>query len=143
MKEINAFQGDYRWLSNFWHAPIVIGGWTWESNEHAYQAAKSLDPKDWQLIQNQRSASYAKVYGSKVTIREDWNDIKLAVMAELTAAKYDQNPDLKAKLMATKGVMLVEGNHWGDTFWGVDLRVGGSGMGLNHLGRIIMDYRDR
>ncbi|RUX60140.1 NADAR family protein [Mesorhizobium sp. M7A.F.Ca.CA.002.12.1.1] len=138
MKEINEFQGDYRWLSNFWHAPIVIGGMEWASNEHAYQAAKSLNPADWKTIQNCRSASYAKVYGSKITIREDWEDIKLAVMAELTAVKYDQNPDLKAKLMATKGMMLVEGNHWGDTFWGVC-----RGMGLNHLGRIIMDYRDR
>lgn len=138
MKEINEFQGEYRWLSNFWHAPIDVGGMTWASNEHAYQAAKSLNPSDWQLIQNQRSASYAKVYGSKVSIREDWNEIKIEVMRELTAAKYDQNPDLHAKLMATKGMMLVEGNHWGDTFWGVC-----RGMGHNHLGRIIMDYRDR
>jgi ribA/ribD-fused uncharacterized protein len=110
----------------------------WASNEHVYQAAKSLDPADWKLIQSQRSASYAKVHGSKLKLRPDWNDIKIEVMREITAAKYDQNPDLFEKLMATKGRMLIEGNHWGDTFWGVC-----RGKGENHLGRIIMEYRDR
>lgn len=138
MKEINEFSGEYRWLSNFWHAPIVVGGWEWASNEHAYQAAKSVDPSDWKLIQSQRSASYAKVLGSKVSIRPDWEEIKIEVMREIVACKFDQNPDLKAKLMATKGMMLVEGNHWGDTFWGVCRN-----MGLNYLGNILMEYRDR
>jgi predicted NAD-dependent protein-ADP-ribosyltransferase YbiA (DUF1768 family) len=33
---------------------------------------------------------------------------------------------------------LTEGNHWGDTFWGVDLR---TGKGRNYLGRILMSVR--
>jgi hypothetical protein len=34
---------------------------------------------------------------------------------------------------------LVEGNRWGDQFWGVDLR---TGLGENHLGKILMKVRD-
>jgi ribA/ribD-fused uncharacterized protein len=138
MNQISEFSGQYRWLSNFWLAPIEIQGWSFASTEHAYQAAKSLDPEDWKLIQRQQSPSYAKFHGSKLKLRPDWNEIKLAVMWEITACKYDQHPDLHAKLMTTKGIELIEGNHWGDTFWGVC-----RGKGENHLGRIIMEYRDR
>ncbi|RWB40445.1 MAG: NADAR family protein [Mesorhizobium sp.] len=137
MKEITEFRGEYRWLSNFWQAPIEVGGWIWPTNEHAYQAAKSLDPRDWKKIQERASPHYAKVDGRSVNMRPDWEEIKIEVMREIIHAKFDQHPDLHAKLMATKGMMLVEGNHWGDTFWGVC-----RGMGTNHLGRIIMEYRD-
>ena len=32
---------------------------------------------------------------------------------------------------------IVEGNTWGDVFWGVC-----NGIGENHLGNILMDVRD-
>ncbi len=34
--------------------------------------------------------------------------------------------------------LLQEGNRWGDTFWGVDLR---TGKGENKLGKILMRVR--
>lgn len=34
---------------------------------------------------------------------------------------------------------LVEGNSFGDTFWGVDAR---TGKGENHLGKILMKVRE-
>ncbi|AZO48067.1 NADAR family protein [Mesorhizobium sp. M4B.F.Ca.ET.058.02.1.1] len=138
MKEILEFSGEYRWLSNFFMVHVTIGQLTFASTEHAYQAAKSLDPVDWKDVIECVSPGAAKRMGRNVTLRPDWEDIKLDVMREITAAKYDQHPHLHAKLMATKGMNLVEGNHWGDTFWGVC-----RGKGENHLGRIIMEYRDR
>ncbi|MEQ1950948.1 NADAR family protein [Mesorhizobium sp. CN2-181] len=136
--KIDAFQGNYRFLSNFWMAPIQVGLLTFASTEHAYQAAKSLDPDDWRKIQDQRSATYAKIAGGKFKLRPDWHEIRVDVMRELTAAKYDQHEDLRAKLIATKGIELIEGNTWNDTFWGVCC-----GKGENWLGRILMEYRDR
>ena len=50
-----------------------------------------------------------------------------------------ENEDLKQRLLATGDKRLVEGNTWGDTFWGVDLR---SGRGENQLGRILMRVRE-
>jgi ribA/ribD-fused uncharacterized protein len=138
MFQIFGFKDHNRWLSNFWMAPITIGVLTFPSNEHAYQAAKSFDPADWAMVLNATSPGAAKQLGRRVKLRPDWEEVKLAVMAEITAAKYDQHPDLREKLMATKGWRLVEDNHWGDTFWGVC-----RGVGENHLGRIIMEYRDR
>lgn len=65
--------------------------------------------------------------------------VKLGFMEEIVRAKFLQNPHLAGKLLATKERQLVEGNTWGDTYWGVDIR---TGQGENHLGRILMQVRN-
>ena len=42
--DVTEFQGEYRFLSNFWPAQVVFEGVTYPTSEHAYQAAKTLDP---------------------------------------------------------------------------------------------------
>ena len=49
-----------------------------------------------------------------------------------------ENPELRAKLLATGNTELIEGNTWGDTFWGAELR---TGRGQNMLGKLIMKVR--
>jgi predicted NAD-dependent protein-ADP-ribosyltransferase YbiA (DUF1768 family) len=68
-------------------------------------------------------------------MRSDWNDRKLAVMRDLVGQKFD-NPALAMKLIATGNELLVEGNSWHDTYWGVC-----NGKGENHLGKILMEVR--
>jgi ribA/ribD-fused uncharacterized protein len=138
MDKISGFFGEYRFLSNFWAAPIDIGSIIFPTNEHAYQAAKSLQRHEWALILDHASPGRAKKVGRQLTLRPDWEEIKLEVMREITRCKYDQHPDLKEKLMATKGIELVEYNTWGDVFWGVC-----GNAGQNHLGKILMEYRDQ
>lgn len=50
--------------------------------------------------------------------RPDWEDVKVDIMLGLLRQKF-QHPELGAKLLATGDAYLVEGNTWGDTFWGV------------------------
>jgi predicted NAD-dependent protein-ADP-ribosyltransferase YbiA (DUF1768 family) len=50
--------------------------------------------------------------------------------------KFSRNPELRVKLLNTGDLQLVEGNYWGDTFWGVC-----NGKGENHLGKILMRVR--
>jgi len=54
-------------------------------------------------------------------------------------AKFLGNGDLRDQLLATGDAELVEGNTWGDTYWGVDSR---SGKGENMLGKILMETRE-
>ena len=44
--------------------------------------------------------------------------------------------DMRKKLIATCQAPLVEGNHWGDIFWGVC-----DGKGENNLGKLLMETR--
>lgn len=55
----------------------------------------------------------AKREGYRVTLRDDWEDIKLHVMYEVVLAKFSQNEFLKQKLIATGREWLEEGNTWG------------------------------
>lgn len=38
---IKEFQGEYRWLSNFWPARVVLDGVEYPTVENAYQASKA------------------------------------------------------------------------------------------------------
>jgi predicted NAD-dependent protein-ADP-ribosyltransferase YbiA (DUF1768 family) len=62
-------------------------------------------------------------------------------MTELVTAKFQQNPQLAASLIATGHRVLEEGNSWGDAFWGIS--PAGSGKGHNTLGQILMKVREQ
>ncbi len=136
MKSINSFQGEYRWLSNFWLCKIKCEGLLYPSVEHAYQATKTLDLEWRKRISNLQNPGKAKRFGRYSKIREDWEEIKQQVMKELITKKF-QIPELKQKLLNTEDIELIEGNHWGDTYWGVSNKVG-----ENHLGKILMKVRN-
>jgi ribA/ribD-fused uncharacterized protein len=132
---IAGFKGEYRWLSNFWPVAVVFEGDTYPSTEHAYQAAKTLDPAIREAIRvNPKGAGGAKKIGKNLW-REDWPGIRLRIMEQLNRQKYARH-DLKARLLATGDEEIIELNTWGDIFWGVC-----DGIGENHLGKIIMRIR--
>lgn len=132
---ITAFSGEHRWLSNFWPVDVTHEGVGYSSTEAAYQAAKTEDVKIREEI-SRLSAAEAKRFGKRVTLRRDWESVKVSVMRDLLRLKFAV-PDLRERLLATGDAQLVEGNWWGDRFWGVC-----DGRGENHLGKLIMEIRD-
>jgi len=133
---IDSFSGDFRWLSNFAEAPVVHDGVEYPTTEHAYQAAKTTDWAERDAIHQCATPGRAKRMGREITMRPDWDDVKEAVMLDLTRQKYAL-PEYRERLLATGDREIVEGNTWGDTFWGVC-----NGVGENKLGRILMRVRD-
>lgn len=132
---IDSFQGDYRWLSNFEPVDVVYEEELYPSVEHAYVAAKTTDRVTRKGIALLPTPGAAKRAGRSLKRRLDWDCIKLSVMEQLVRQKF-QHVRLRRLLMATGDMEIVEGNTWGDTFWGVC-----NGVGENHLGRIIMKVR--
>lgn len=120
--------GDHSFLSNFY----PHGNWT---VEHHYQAAKTDDPIWAARIINANTPGQAKKLGRKAPMRPTWDSEKNVVMLSLLRIKFLW-PDLAAALIATGDATLIEGNHWGDTYWGVC-----KGVGENHLGRLLMQVR--
>lgn len=136
---INDFHSEgYEFLSNFYDTPITFNGLTYQNVEAAFQAQKVLSDEE-RLAFTQIPAGKAKRLGRKVHLRGDWEFVKLNIMLEITRAKFLQNPELAEKLLATGNAMLVEGNRWNDTFWGVNIK---NGKGENYLGRILMCVRN-
>lgn len=133
---ITSFSGAYRWLSNFWPVDITReDGITYPSSEHAYVAAKVtvLSTRRW--IASIETAGQVKRAGRTLALRSDWDEVKRAEMLSILRLKF-QDPELADKLRATGDVELIEGNTWGDTYWGVCRDVG-----ENNLGKLLMQIR--
>lgn len=79
----------------------------------------------------------AKRAGHKGKLREDWEKVRVPLMDELVDLKF-YHPALEKRLMNTGAAILVEGNTWGDQFWGVC-----NGVGQNKLGESLMKARRR
>ena len=134
-ESIERFAGPHRFLSNFYPAPMVWEGRYWPTAEHAYQAAKCSRADHARMILEAPSPGAAKRLGRKIELRADWDEVKERVMLEIVRAKFD-NAHLRRLLIATGEAELIEGNYWGDRFWGVC-----RGEGENRLGRILMRVR--
>jgi N-glycosidase YbiA len=130
------FRDQYMFLSNFAPCEIEYEGIAYSTSEHAYQAAKTLDVGQKVAISILDTPGKAKRAGKLVSIRPDWNSIKLQVMLDILRIKFS-NPNMKKLLLDTGNTELVEDNMWGDTFWGRC-----NGVGRNHLGKLLMQVRD-
>jgi ribA/ribD-fused uncharacterized protein len=136
METISAFQGKYRFLSNFWPTVVHYDGLAFSSVEAAYQAAKCPEAESRLAFQN-IGPSEAKKLGRSIRLRSDWDEIKLRVMLDLLREKFGpSHEELREQLRNTGDAELVEGNYWGDRYWGVC-----NGTGENHLGKLLMQVR--
>lgn len=133
---ITTFRGRYYFLSNFYLCKVEFDEMEYPSSEHAFQAAKTLDMGRRKFIATRSSPALAKMEGRRVKLRKDWEQAKINVMRQILKSKFS-NPTLRSKLLATDDTTLVEGNNWGDTFWGIC-----KGIGENHLGKLLMEIRD-
>ena len=161
---IDSFRYKYMCFSNFSNHKVTYKGINYENSEAAFQAQKfedenvkqlfkSLDPSKAKALGRakviflnpkgeyyknklptnvgQRSSEFTKHY-----MRSDWDKVRVEEMYQIVKNKYEQNSCVKEILLSTGERELIEGNTWGDRFWGqVDK------TGLNYLGRILMQVR--
>ncbi len=129
---ITSFRGEYKFLSNFYpcNMPEVC-----PTAEHFYQSLKTTDKKWRERIKAATTPGKAKRLGRQAPLKAGWNEDRLEAMWATVWLKFIHQ-DLRYKLIQTGDRELVEGNNWGDTFWGVC-----NGVGENHLGKILMNVR--
>lgn len=138
---VHEFRGKYRFLSNFFLVPggLVVASKRAATTEHFYQAAKTENPDEAERVLRADSPMAAKRLGQQVMIRPDWNELRVPVMHQILRVKFGpDHPELVHQLLATGNRVLIEGNTWGDRFWGVDTR---TNVGLNRLGTLLMEIR--
>ena len=135
-QDILEFSGESRWLSNFWPCAVTLDGMLFSSVEAAYVAAKTECRETREKIQQMNSPGAIKRYGRTFPLRSDWEAIKLDVMRHLLEQKFAPGTELGQRLVDTGDCKIVEGNLWGDEFWGVC-----RGKGQNHLGKMLMEIR--
>ena len=133
---IDCFDGEFAFLSNFHPSPISDGNLIFPTVEHYFQAAKTTNMEEYKAIAAADTPGQAKRLGRKVTLRPDWEEVKDQVMLDALRKKFSDDK-LRSMLLATGEEYLIEGNTWGDKYWGVC-----DGVGLNHLGKLLMQVRE-
>lgn len=144
---IEKFRGEYFFLSNMYELDVPIPskvGILVPTSEHAYQSAKFVNPDTQLQIASLATGIETKEVAHRLTdagepVHPNWQTIKIGVMLGVVRDKFNMNPDIAELLVTTGDQELVEGNTWGDRYWGVDPI--GSDNGLNNLGLILMQVR--
>ena len=139
---ITAFRGEYDFLSNFYLCVITLDDVDYSSVEHAFQAAKTDNADERRKVQLAPSPGRAKQIGRKVTLRPDWESVKIGIIEDLVRQKFTRHDELRDLLLATGDAKLIEGNTWNDrTYGAVWSKKQGAWIGKNHLGKILMKVR--
>jgi len=141
---ITSFRGGNAFLSNFYRQGFYYLGTWYPTAEHAYQWQKPTCDYDRLMVLQAETPGQAKKIANSLPRREDWDTAKLDIMLGVLRAKFTRfmplgtmrNP-LSIRLIQTGDREIIEGNTWGDTFWGQCPL----GVGENMLGKLLMKVR--
>ena len=151
--EIIPFKSQHNVLSNFYMSNIDIFGETYKSAEHAYQHRRAIDANlpDLALqIKRAAHAGIAKRLSKSIPFEcnKEWENRGIEIMKEVIAAKTQQVPEFKDRLLSTGDCYLAEATH--DKFLACGLSVDDAVKvspkchpGRNNLGLILMDIRTK
>ena len=125
--------GKYRFLSNFYVAPIMLDGKQYRTIEHYFQSQKFPGEDLGEAIRLADTARAAKKLAWQRPAPADWDERKESVMLAALRTKFAQYPELAQKLLATGDAQLHEDSP-DDLFWGV--------KGRDRLGQLLMKVRE-
>jgi ribA/ribD-fused uncharacterized protein len=107
---IDDFKGKYFFLSNFYDEGLF-------TNEHRFQSLKTDNAEERKRVLMADSPREAKKLGRRVSLRDDWEEVKDSIMFLCLRIKFS-DLELRQKLIDTGDEELIEGNWWGDRYWG-------------------------
>lgn len=141
---IDDFDGPYKFLSNFYRAPLRLDDTEFATAEAAFQARKTVDPSQRAAIAATADPFEAKRLGGVATKIPHWDERdRYRAMRDVLAAKFS-DPALAQRLIATGTALLVEGNGHHDWHWGsCTCPRHKATPGYNYLGRFLMQQRRR
>lgn len=139
---ISCFDKEWAFLSNFYESEIEFEGIVYPTNEHFFQAMKTLNIDERRAIANALTPGKAKRMGRRVTLRSDWEEVKEEVMFLGLCLKFADD-QLADWLLETGDEELVEGTTWHDNEWGnCTCEKCKNIPGKNRLGKLLMRVRD-
>lgn len=143
------FEGYHSFLSNFYDGEggdVTINGIHYPTTEHAFQAGKFVKRSQRKQVAGCATPGYSKRFArakaAKIGNRAGWKDSDISIywMLKCLRLKF-KHPRLAEELVKTYPRKLIEGNTWGDDFWGC-VRTPDGWRGDNWLGKILMHIRE-
>lgn len=117
-----------------------------KSSEALYQACRFPHLPDVQnKIISQASPMTAKMVGKpyRANSRRDWQDVRIQVMKWVLRVKLAQNWDSFSKLLIESGDRPIVELSRKDDFWGAKMIEPDLLIGVNALGRLLMQLREQ
>lgn len=140
-------------FSNWYRRPFVIDGVQYPHVEQYMMSQKARlfhDDVRYAAILRTENPNDCKKLGKQVTPFDPkiWDGAKYEIVKAGNRAKFEQNPDLKAKLLATGTAILAEASPR-DKIWGIGKTARTAAEvdpsewpGKNLLGKILMELRE-
>lgn len=126
--------------------PIVVNGVRIRTSEALYQACRFPRRPDIQRqIINDPSPMTAKMRSKpyRSDTREDWESVRVGIMRWCLRMKLAQNWSTFGTLLLSTGDMpIVEKKVRRKDFWGATEQPDGTLLGMNVLGRLLMELRE-
>lgn len=141
---INNFSGEYAFLRDDFLVPVWYEGIWYPSAEHAYQASRTLYPKQKMLILECKTAIEAiRISNSKaITFRAGWKELRFQTKKVIVKSKF-KNKELAKKLVDTFPHQLINENMYHDNYWGnCKCKNCFNTRGKNKSGNILIAVRD-
>ena len=144
-----AYQSEYAPFSNFFPSRINIGRHEFFCLEQAFQfmKAKTLNkPLAATKIFLSRDVRFIKQLGAELGSSDEWETKQFDIMYECLKRKFEQNQDLKALLLKSGDLQLVEATP--DLLWGCGATLSSNVLrrhkwaGKNKQGEILMVVRE-
>lgn len=133
----------YWFMSNYYSCEFVMNGIRYKNAEAAFQSHKV--PLEERKQFSDMPPATAKHFGRHVAFPANWDETRDDVMRRVVMAKFEQNKDLKQRLLET-GTQPIEEDttSWHDNYWGnCHCPKCRNIPGQNRLGIILMETRDK
>lgn len=141
---IDNFKNEYKMFSNFYPCNVQFEGRKYVTVEHAYVASKTKNEMFRKEISelSAENVGLVKRKGKRITLRKDWEMVKLSIMKRLLIQKFSYDK-FKKLLISTDDKLIIEGNYWHDNIWGDCYCERCKKIkGKNLLGKMLMDIRN-
>lgn len=125
--------------------PICINGISIRTAEALYQACRFPDlPEIQEKIISEKSPMTAKMKGKpyRDKTRSDWYYTRIRIMKWCLRVKLAQNWDKLGNLLLTTEELPIVEESKKDSFWGAKPTEEGTLVGVNALGRLLMELRE-
>ncbi len=126
--------------------PLLVNGVYIRTSEALYQACRFPHKPDLQrLIIEQHSPMSAKMKGKpyRPESRSDWDVVRVKIMRWCLAVKLAQNWYAFSELLESTGESPIVEQSRNDDFWGAKPVDSDTLIGVNALGRLLMELREK
>jgi predicted NAD-dependent protein-ADP-ribosyltransferase YbiA (DUF1768 family) len=90
---------------------FIIDGFKYPSVVHYFQSQKTFIVEERDMVLSKKNPIDAWIIGNRVTLRPDWEKVKVNINYQGHKARFEQNPEIIKSLCSTIGPIIIEASN--------------------------------